>query len=108
MAVTPHTDSIDETFTLSIGNQSWRAMLAAVYPGMQLGHKFFSWKVLTGGPVAIAKKPMAAIGDGYSRAIADPEDVEPVSSRDEVIQGALINFFATANGDKIRVRASNR
>lgn len=104
MAVTPHQNAVDETFTLAAGNQTWKSLLATAYPGMSLQHKFFSFRVISGGPVAMAKKTMTLITDGAQYAVGEG-DSEP-TVRGQTVNGAAINFFATG-ADVIRVQASN-
>jgi hypothetical protein len=106
MSVTAHTDSIDELFTLVAGDQTWASLLAAAYPGMHLGHELFQWEVISGGPVAISKKVMAAVTDGAQKAVGQG-DVEQATVR-RAVNGALIHFFDDAGGSVIRVVASNR
>lgn len=105
MAVTPHTNDIDEIFAIGAGNQTWKALLAAVYPGMNLSHRHFNFTVISGAPIAMAKKTMAAITDGaqYGIGEGDAEYANPPG----VIDGSRINFYGSGVGS-IRVQASNR
>lgn len=105
MTVTSHTNAVDEVFVLAAGDNSWATLLATAYPGMNLQHAFFSFTVLTGGPVAIAKKTMSAITDGRQFGIGEGDTETSVPG--QKINGAAIHFYATG-ADTIRVQASNR
>jgi hypothetical protein len=108
MAVTPHTNQIHEVLTLAIGNQTLKSLLVGTYPGLNYAFQSFAWGVEAGGPVAIAQKTMAAIGDGQQKALADPPDEGEQHGARGHTDGEKINFFATANGDKIWVRIRTR
>jgi hypothetical protein len=108
MAVTPHQNQVHEVLTLAIGNQTLASLLATPYPGLNMAFQAFAWGVESGGPVAIAQKTMAAITDGQQKVAADPPDEGEQHAMRGHTDGSKINFFATANGDKIWVRIRTR
>lgn len=109
MSQTPHVNEIGQVFTLTIGQNTWPAMLAAAgVVGLHLGHVEFGFRVETGGPVSHASSSttMTAIGDGESYVAGAGRSVN--QGDHGVIDGTLQRFWATANGDKLYVYARNR
>lgn len=105
MTVTAHTNAVDERFTLGAGNTTWKSLLAAAYPGMHLAHKLFSFTVISGDPVSLAKKTMAAAADGTPFGIGEGDTEGPYGAG-VTVDGSKINFFSAA-GSVIRVQATN-
>lgn len=104
---TAHQNAIDQLFVLAVGLNTWPALLAAQGPaGIGLAYHSFSFLVDSGGPVSsfMGKTPMSAITDGHQWTV-DQGDTLDGGSRGATVDCSLLQFWATANGDKLRIRA---
>src|ERR1700730_10972256 len=97
---------VRKVFTLTTGLNSLKTMLTSVSSGitgisMQL--TFLQWRTKSGGPIAKGNSAMATVADGDSYNL-DEGDSEHGYGTDR-IDGTLVYFMPTNNGDKIYIEA---
>lgn len=98
--------SARKVLSLSAGNNQLSAMLVAAGATITMGLTELTYKVESGGPVAVGDSSMAALADGSQLALGD-SNTERATDR-TLIDATQVYFRPTTPGDKISVIATTR
>lgn len=95
----PHPTNFSGLFTLNaVANFNLETdIIPVVAPGMSGKILEMSWRVYSGGPVAKSSAPMAVITDGAQYSVGDG------TPKEEHVNANRVNFFPTADTDKIEL-----